>query len=136
MSQPAKTRSFRSPSGTNFLICGDFPSVRFPRRMVPSCVSEPTGCDSPLRTSSTPAMNVVLTAPIPGNKIPSFPLAGSIFRGLSITLLQRRSVHAGLSIQAYQCRPIDAANPGVHDGVSTALQTTTQDRSNSTQTNQ
>jgi hypothetical protein len=63
---------------------------------------------------------VVLTAPIPGNKIPSFPLAGSIFRGLSITLLQRRSVHAGLSIQAYQCRPIDAANPGVHDNVSTA----------------
>src|ERR1700751_734699 len=67
--------------------------------MVPSCVSEPTGFESPLRTSSTPAMNVVLTAPIPGNKTPSFPFAASIFPGLSITLLQRRAVHAGLSMQ-------------------------------------
>src|ERR1700730_7044030 len=90
MSQPANTRSLSSPSGTNFLICGDLPSVRFPSRIVPSCVSDPTGCDSLLRTSSTPAMNVVLTAPIPGNKTPSFPLAGSIFRGLSIPLLSNQ----------------------------------------------
>jgi hypothetical protein len=32
---------------------------------------------------------VVLTAPIPGSKTPSFPFAGSIFRGLSIRLPQR-----------------------------------------------
>src|ERR1700730_15798027 len=91
MSQPPKTRSFNSPRGTNFLICGDLPSVRFPNRIAPTCVSEPTGCDLPGRTSSTPAMNVVLTAPIPGSNTPNFPLAGSIFPGLSIPLLLLRN---------------------------------------------
>src|SRR5882724_11108107 len=69
------------------LTFGERPSVRLPRRIVPICVSEPTGCDLPLRTSSTPAINVVLTAPMPGSKIPSFPLAGAIFDGFSMPLL-------------------------------------------------
>src|SRR4029077_1843967 len=87
MSQPPNTRSLRSLSGTNFLISGERPSVRFPRRMVLSCVSEPTGCALPLRTNSTPAMKVVLTAPIPGNSTPNLPFGGAIFPGFSIPLL-------------------------------------------------
>src|SRR4029077_9744633 len=87
MSQPPNTRSFRSLSGTNFLISGERASVRFPSRIVLSCVSEPTGCALPLRTNSTPAMNVVLTAPIPGNSTPNLPLGGAIFPGFSIPLL-------------------------------------------------
>ena len=89
MSQPPNTKSFSSPSGTNFLICGERPSVRFPKRIVPSWVSDPTGCDFPFRTSSTPAMNVVLTAPIPGNSTPNFPFAGAIFAGFSMPLLKK-----------------------------------------------
>src|SRR5277367_2603730 len=84
MSQPPNVRSFNSASGTNFLTSGDRPSVRLPRRMVPNCVSEPTGCDLPLRTNSTPAIKVVLTAPMPGISIPSFPFGGAIFPGFSI----------------------------------------------------
>src|SRR5713226_5873192 len=87
MSQPPKVRSFSSASGTNFLMSGERASVRLPRRIVPICVSDPTGCDFPLRTSSTPAINVVLTAPMPGSKIPSFPLAGAILEGFSMPLL-------------------------------------------------
>src|SRR5712692_8736549 len=68
-------------------MSGERPSVRLPRRIVPICVSEPTGCDLPLRTSSTPAMNVVLTAPMPGSRTPSFPLAGAILEGFSMPLL-------------------------------------------------
>ena len=37
-------------------------------------------CDSPLRIASTPATNVVATAPMPGSSTPSFPLAGRISR--------------------------------------------------------
>ena len=36
------------------------------------------GLEIPLRTASTPATNVVATAPIPGIMIPSFPFAGAI----------------------------------------------------------
>src|SRR5450755_4949101 len=54
------------------------PSVRFPRRTVESCVREPTGLARPRRIASTPAMNVVVTAPMPGISIPSFPSAGAI----------------------------------------------------------
>src|SRR5437660_2257967 len=68
-------------------MSGERASVRLPRRIVPICVSEPTGCAFPLRTSSTPAIKVVLTAPIPGSKIPSFPLAGAILAGFSMPLL-------------------------------------------------
>src|SRR5229473_3773958 len=87
ISQPPKVRSFSSARGTNFLMSGERASVRLPRRIVPICVSDPTGCDLPLRTSSTPAINVVLTAPMPGSKIPSFPLAGAILEGFSMPLL-------------------------------------------------
>ena len=74
MSQPVNTRSLSPARGTNSLILGDRPSVRFPRRMVPICVSEPMGCAIPLRTASTPATNVVATAPMPGIITPSLPL--------------------------------------------------------------
>src|SRR6202140_659196 len=87
MSQPPNNKSLRSLSGTNFLINGERPSVPFPKRMVLSCVSEPTGCAFPFLTSSTPAINVVLTAPIPGNSTPNFPFAGTIFPGFSMPLL-------------------------------------------------
>src|ERR1700687_5713206 len=87
MSQPPNTRSLRSPNGTNFLISGERASVRLPSRIVLSCVSEPTGCALPLRTNFTPAMNVVLTAPIPGSSTPNLPLGGAIFPGFSIPLL-------------------------------------------------
>src|ERR1700682_3493077 len=87
MSHPPKVRSVSSASGTNFLMSGERASVRLPRRMVPICVSDPTGCDLPLRTSSTPAMKVVLTAPKPGSSTPSFPLAGAILEGFSMPLL-------------------------------------------------
>ena len=40
----------------------------------PSASATPPDVDLPLRTSSTPAINVVLTAPIPGSKTPKFSL--------------------------------------------------------------
>jgi hypothetical protein len=46
---------------------------------VDSCVSDPIGADIPRFTASTPAMNVVVTAPIPGINTPSFPFAGAIW---------------------------------------------------------
>src|SRR5579864_5080241 len=79
MSQPVKTRSLSCASGTKSLIFGERPSVRLPRRMVPICVSDPMGKAMPLRTASTPATNVVATAPIPGIMMPRLPLAGAIF---------------------------------------------------------
>src|ERR1700686_5219951 len=79
MSQPPKVRSVSSASGTNFLMSGE---------------SDPTGCDLPLRTSSTPAMKVVVTAPRPGSSTPSFPLAGAILEGFSMPLLLLNDRHA------------------------------------------
>src|SRR5437867_4299959 len=78
MSQPVKTRSLSPARGTNLLILGDRPSVRLPRRMVPICVRDPMGSAIFCRTASTPAMNVVATAPMPGIITPSLPLAGEI----------------------------------------------------------
>ena len=75
MSQPIKTKSFRSASGTKSLIFGERRSVRLPSRMVPICVSEPIGCASLLRIASTPATNVLATAPMPGIITPKVPLA-------------------------------------------------------------
>ena len=49
-------------------------SVRFPSRIVPSWVSEPIGCAIFFLIASTPAINVVLTAPSPGISTPSFPV--------------------------------------------------------------
>src|SRR5215472_15251623 len=54
--------------------------------MVPICVSDPTGSECPCRTSSTPLISVVLTAPIPGVSTPSFPFGEAILTGLRIHL--------------------------------------------------
>src|SRR5437588_1123111 len=78
MSQPVKTRSFRFASGTNSFTLGERASVRFPNRIVPIWVSDPMGLAKPLRTASTPATNVVATAPMPGIITPSFPFGAAI----------------------------------------------------------
>ena len=61
-------------SGTRF-------SVRVPSRIVPNCVSEPIGSPIPRRASSTPAMSVLVTAPSPTHRTPSFPSAGVMEAG-------------------------------------------------------
>src|SRR5688572_13156898 len=81
MSQPPKTMSLRSASGTNSLIFGARASVRLPRRMVPIWVREPIGEASPLRMAITPAIVVVATAPSPTSSTPSLPRAGAIWSG-------------------------------------------------------
>src|SRR5580704_4510001 len=78
MSQPPKTRSSILASGTKSWILGVRASVRLPSRTVPNCVREPIGWPSPRFIASTPAINVVLTAPMPGIKMPNFPSAGAI----------------------------------------------------------
>ena len=60
------------------LIFGERPSVRFPTRIVPICVSDPIGFASPLRIAHTPAIVVVATAPSPTSRTPSLPCAGAI----------------------------------------------------------
>src|SRR5229473_8645392 len=50
------------------------------------------GCALPVRTNSTPAIKVVLTAPIPGKRIPSFPFGGAILAGFSIQLPCLRAI--------------------------------------------
>ena len=92
MSQPPNTRSSSPASGTKSLICGERASVRLPRRTVPIWVSDPIGFARPRRTASTPAIVVVLTAPMPTSKIPSFPLGISDFRRI---LHNRRLYHPG-----------------------------------------
>ena len=57
-------------------MSGERLSVRLPSRIVAICVSEPIGLECPRRMLSTPAMNVVATAPSPGVRMPSLPLAG------------------------------------------------------------
>src|SRR5262249_32957403 len=46
--------------------------------MVPICVRLPMGLASSRRIASTPAMNVVVTAPIPTRRTPSLPLGSAI----------------------------------------------------------
>src|SRR5690348_3831488 len=77
-SQAPKTRSSSSASGTSSLMSGARFSVRLPSRIVAIWVKEPIGLESPRRILSTPAMNVVATAPRPGVRMPSFPVAGRI----------------------------------------------------------
>src|SRR5271166_248160 len=89
MSQPPNSRSSSFASGTKSLISGVRPSVRLPRRTVASCVRDPIGAPSPRLTASTPAMNVVLTAPMPGSSTPSLPSAGAIGTGPFVVNLQR-----------------------------------------------
>src|SRR3989442_12144577 len=85
MSQPPKTRFSSVSSGTNPRISGERCCVRLPSRIVPSWVIEPIGAAAPLRTSSTPAMKVVLTAPMPGVRTPSSPFGGAILVGRRIS---------------------------------------------------
>jgi len=51
--------------------------------MVAIWVSDPIGFECPRRMLSTPAMNVVATAPSPGVRMPSRPVAGAIDLGTS-----------------------------------------------------
>src|SRR3954470_13135485 len=86
MSHPPNTMSLRPASGTNSLIFGERPSLRFPRRIVPICVSEPIGGARPLRIAHTPAIVVVATAPRPTSSTPSFPRAGAMFWSGELTI--------------------------------------------------
>src|SRR5882724_929645 len=66
--------------------------------MVPICDSDPIGTPLPRRTVSTPAMNVVDTAPSPTSITPSFPLAGAMSRPAStatLTVLSEIVARAG-----------------------------------------
>ena len=85
-SQPPKTKSLSGAKGTKSLISGERPSVRFPSRMVPICVTLPIGFPWPRNTSKTPAIKVLDTAPKPGMSTPSFPLAGLIFTPFFVIL--------------------------------------------------
>ena len=70
-----------SAKGTKSLMSGERPSVRLPRRMVPIWVSEPMGWPMPALMASTPAITVVATAPMPGMRTPSLPVAGAMDLG-------------------------------------------------------
>src|SRR5215208_8328795 len=70
-------------SGTKSLMSGARFSVRLPSRIVAIWVSDPIGFECPRRMLSTPAMNVVATAPRPGVMIPSLPVAGRGVDGAS-----------------------------------------------------
>src|ERR1019366_4947314 len=76
MSQPPNSSWLMFARGTKSAIFGVRLSVRLPSRMVPICVSDPTGTALPCRASRTPAIVVVATAPIPGSSTPSLPSAG------------------------------------------------------------
>ena len=77
---PSRRKPGRSSpaSGTKSLIIGERLSVRLPNRIVASCVRDPTGAAMPRLIASTPAINVVETAPIPGINTPNLPSAGAI----------------------------------------------------------
>src|SRR4051812_10797248 len=99
-SQAPNTRSSSAASGTNSRISGARLSVRLPRRMVPIWVTDPIGRAAPRRTFSTPAMNVVATAPSPTHNTPSLPAAGAICR----TVVSATAVSF---CQGVQRRPLD-----------------------------
>src|SRR5437879_2568869 len=98
MSQPPKTRLSSFSSGTNSRISGERRAVRGPRRMVASWVTEPIGSAQPVRTSSTPAINVVLTAPMPGVSTPSVPFGGAMLVGRRIGLPPLHAMTRGGSL--------------------------------------
>src|SRR5258706_14077882 len=87
MSQPPKASSLISAKGTKSLIIGSRLSVRCPRRMVHIWVSDPKGLAPCVRMASTPAINVVATAPIPGMSTPSLPVGEAIFVPFLITVI-------------------------------------------------
>ncbi len=78
MSHAANSMSLRSARGTKSFISGDFFLSLPPSLMVCIWLTLPYGFDKPFLILITPAINVVLTAPNPGNKIPSLPSAGFI----------------------------------------------------------
>src|SRR5688500_17491393 len=81
--------------------------------MVPIWVTEPIGRDDPRRTFSTPAMNVVATAPNPTHSTPSFPSAGAIFRAISATATSfRERVQRGVLEQPHLLGMLDGL--GMH----------------------
>jgi hypothetical protein len=69
----------RSRQNVNLFLRGPLP-----KRIVPIWVRDPIGFASPFITASTPAMNVELTAPMPGSTTPNFPCGASIFIPLEI----------------------------------------------------
>src|SRR6059058_1633109 len=91
MSRAPKTMSSSDASPRKSLMRGVAALVRLPRRMVPSCVSEPTGSAKPRRARKTPAIIVVETAPRPGVSTPSFPEGGSITSGRFTSCSARKS---------------------------------------------
>src|SRR3954447_7505132 len=99
-SQAPNTRSSSAARGTNSRISGARLSVRLPRRMVPIWVTDPIGRAAPRRTFSTPAMNVLATAPSPTHNTPSLPSAGAICR----TVVSATAVSF---CQRVQRRPLD-----------------------------
>src|SRR5579883_789899 len=68
-----------------------------------SWVSEPTGRPRPFLNSSTPAMKVLETAPMPGSRMPNMPF------GPGIRL-------AGLLILSSQIKRHDQEQQGTHGG--------------------
>src|SRR6516162_4923590 len=99
-SQAPKTMSSRDASGTKSLISGARFSVRLPSRIVAICVSDPIGWECPRRMLSTPAMNVVATAPRPGVRMPSRPLAGRMVGEATKRFSYRLTARAGLTTAA------------------------------------
>src|ERR1035438_5691616 len=108
MSQVPKTRSSRLASGTKSFMRGLRPSVRFPRRMAAIWVTEPMGLARLRLMASTPAIKVVVTAPMPGINTPSFPSAGAMetlsLSGKCFTPLNSGSLRAGLAAHRLNCR--------------------------------
>src|SRR5438094_8001013 len=98
MSQPPNTRSSSEASGTKSWIFGTRRSVRFPNRIVPSWVKDPTGWAIFFLIASTPAINVVLTAHSPGISTPNFTDVPSILTALCtiLTSLKTASQHDDL----------------------------------------
>ncbi len=81
-SQPPKTMSSRLASGTNSRIIGLRFSSFVPRRMCAIWLIDPIGGCRPWRAAMTPAMKVEETAPMPGVRTPSLPVAGAICRAV------------------------------------------------------
>src|SRR4030095_9078635 len=112
MSQPPKARSLSAASGTKSWIFGTRRSVRLPSRMVPSCVSDPIGCAIFFLIASTPAMNVVLTAPMPGIRTPSFPDGASILTPFCTTCPPVKPEQYITNLSCLLLLPLSFVKPG------------------------
>ena len=96
-------------------MSGERPSVRLPSRTVPICVNDPIGLARPRRIAITPAIVVVLTAPMPTSMMPSFPLASAIFTGFFTTahyiILQSGDRRAGARHACRRAPPPPSITP-------------------------